>query len=108
MTSPRESPRAGVSIFPTQRWRWATRSEATLTEPPEPPEPSEPAEPAEPSEPSEPFEPVNYDPPVSDSTTNGIRVQVTSRYLPERSTPSEKQFWFAYHIRVSNLGDETA
>ena len=41
-------------------------------------------------------------------TTNGIRVQVTSRYLPERSTPSEKQFWFAYHIRVSNLGDETA
>jgi ApaG protein len=51
---------------------------------------------------------VNYDPPVSDTTTKGIRIQVTARYLPERSTPTEKQFWFAYHIRVSNLGEETA
>ena len=51
---------------------------------------------------------LNYDPPVSDTTTNGIRVQVTTRYLPERSTPVEKQFWFSYHIRVSNTGVETA
>jgi ApaG protein len=45
---------------------------------------------------------------VSDTTTNGIRVQVTTRYLPERSTPSDKQFWFSYHIRISNVGLETA
>ena len=49
-----------------------------------------------------------YDRSVSETTTRGIRVQVTTRYLPERSTPSDKQFWFAYHIRVSNVGQETA
>jgi ApaG protein len=51
---------------------------------------------------------LHYDQAVSDTTTNGIRVQVSSRYLPERSTPLEKQFWFSYHIRVSNVGEETA
>jgi len=45
---------------------------------------------------------------VSDTTTHGIRVQVRSRYLPERSAPREKQFLFAYHITISNVGDATA
>ena len=45
---------------------------------------------------------------MSDTTTRGIRVQVRSQYLPERSTPRENQYLFAYHIRVSNEGDETA
>ena len=45
---------------------------------------------------------------MSDTTTNGIRIQVTTEYLPELSSPAEKQFRFAYHIRVSNVGDETA
>jgi ApaG protein len=45
---------------------------------------------------------------VSDTMTNGIRVRVKTRYLPERSTPVDKQFWFAYDIRVSNEGQETA
>ena len=45
---------------------------------------------------------------MSDTTTRGIRVQVKSQYLPERSTPKDSQFLFAYHIRVSNDGDETA
>jgi ApaG protein len=45
---------------------------------------------------------------VSDTTTNGIRVQVTTKYLPERSSPRDHEFWFAYFIRISNVGSETA
>jgi ApaG protein len=45
---------------------------------------------------------------MSDTTTRGIRVQVTSTYLPERSSPRDCQYLFAYHIRVSNVGSETA
>ena len=45
---------------------------------------------------------------MSDTTTNGIRVQVTTKYLPERSSPRDSEFWFAYFIRISNVGDETA
>jgi ApaG protein len=45
---------------------------------------------------------------VSDTTTNGIRVQVTSKYLPERSSPRDNEYWFAYFIRISNVGEETA
>jgi len=45
---------------------------------------------------------------MSDTTTRGIRIQVTSTYLPERSSPRDCQYLFAYHIRVSNVGSETA
>ena len=45
---------------------------------------------------------------MSDTTTNGIRVQVTSKYLPERSLPRDHEYWFAYFIRISNVGAETA
>ena len=45
---------------------------------------------------------------MSDTTTRGIRIQVRSQYLPERSTPRDSQYLFAYHIRVSNEGEETA
>ena len=41
-------------------------------------------------------------------TTNGIRVQVTTKYLPERSSPRDNEYWFAYFIRISNVGSETA
>lgn len=44
----------------------------------------------------------------SDATTNGIRVQVTTRYLPERSSPREHEYWFAYFIRISNVANVTA
>jgi ApaG protein len=44
----------------------------------------------------------------SDTTTRGIRVQVTSHYLVERSAPRESQYLFAYHVRISNVGDDTA
>jgi ApaG protein len=43
----------------------------------------------------------------SDATTNGIRVQVTSRYLPERSSPRDQEYFFVYFIRISNVGSET-
>jgi ApaG protein len=45
---------------------------------------------------------------VSDTTTNGIRVQVKAMFLPDRSSPRENQFHFAYHITISNVGSETA
>ena len=45
---------------------------------------------------------------MSDTTTNGIRVQVETRYLPEQSSPSDNQYLFAYRIRISNEGAETA
>jgi len=41
-------------------------------------------------------------------TTNGIRVQVVSKYLPERSNPQDRDYWFAYFIRISNVGNVTA
>jgi ApaG protein len=45
---------------------------------------------------------------VSDTTTNGIRVQVKTRFLPEMSAPRENQYHFAYQITISNVGTETA
>ncbi|HEX7087357.1 MAG TPA: Co2+/Mg2+ efflux protein ApaG [Vicinamibacterales bacterium] len=45
---------------------------------------------------------------MSDTTTRGIRVQVRTQYLADRSSPREGQYLFAYHIRISNDGDETA
>jgi ApaG protein len=45
---------------------------------------------------------------TSDATSDGIRVQVTSMYVSERSSPREAQYFFAYHITISNVGTETA
>jgi ApaG protein len=45
---------------------------------------------------------------VSDTTTHGIRVQVTSYYDAERSSPQEDYYFFAYQVRISNVGSETA
>lgn len=42
------------------------------------------------------------------TTTSGIRVQVTTMYLADRSSPRERQFLFAYTIKISNIGDESA
>jgi ApaG protein len=44
---------------------------------------------------------------LSEATTRGVRVQVKSAYVPERSSPREGHFFFAYRIRISNLGEET-
>jgi ApaG protein len=44
----------------------------------------------------------------SDTTTEGIRVQVRTMFLPELSSPRESQFYFAYTITVSNVGQTAA
>ena len=45
---------------------------------------------------------------VSDTTTRGIRIQVQSFYDEERSSPEESYYFFAYQVRISNIGGETA
>lgn len=45
---------------------------------------------------------------MSDTTTNGIRVQVKAAFLPDRSSARENHFQFAYQITISNTGTETA
>lgn len=45
---------------------------------------------------------------MSDTTTNGIRVQVRTQYLPQRSTPEDERFVFAYTITISNVGTQSA
>ena len=45
---------------------------------------------------------------MSDTTTNGIRIQVKTQFLPDRSSPGDDQYVFAYHIKISNLGKEVA
>jgi ApaG protein len=42
------------------------------------------------------------------ATTNGIRIEVVSKYLPEKSSPRQRQYLFAYHVTIANVGDETA
>lgn len=44
---------------------------------------------------------------MSDTTTRGIRVRVAPVYLPERSAPEDGSFFFAYRVRITNIGDET-
>jgi ApaG protein len=45
---------------------------------------------------------------VSDRTTNGIRVEVVTSFLPDKSAPRERKYLFAYHVKISNVGDEVA
>ena len=44
----------------------------------------------------------------STATTRGIQVSVESRYIPERSSPQNAQFAFAYTVRIANVGSLTA
>jgi ApaG protein len=44
---------------------------------------------------------------MSDTTTRGVRVEVKSAFVPERSSPEEGHFFFAYRVRISNVGEET-
>ena len=45
---------------------------------------------------------------VSDATTRGIRVEVKSSFIPDRSSPTENEFFFAYKVKISNVGSVTA
>jgi ApaG protein len=44
---------------------------------------------------------------MSDTTTRGVRVQVKSAFVPERSAPQNNHYFFAYRVRISNVGEET-
>jgi ApaG protein len=42
----------------------------------------------------------------SHARTRGILVEVESTYVPERSEPLRRRWFFAYRIRIANQGDE--
>jgi ApaG protein len=42
------------------------------------------------------------------TTTRGIQIQVRTEYIPARSSPRDGNYFFQYHVRISNVGDETA
>ncbi len=42
----------------------------------------------------------------SEATTRGVKVQVEASYVPERSDPLGSRWFFAYRIRIANVGDE--
>lgn len=41
----------------------------------------------------------------SDTTTEGIRIEVFPEYIPEQSLPEQNQFSFSYKIKITNIGD---
>ena len=45
--------------------------------------------------------------PISDATTNDVRVEVLSRYSPENSQPLQDTWVFQYTVRITNQGVET-
>ena len=45
---------------------------------------------------------------MSDAVTRGIRVQVESFYVPERSSPADNHYFFAYRVRITNEGEVAA
>ncbi len=44
---------------------------------------------------------------MSVAVTNGVRVSVRSKYLPEQSMPTQGRYVFAYTVRISNEGRDT-
>lgn len=45
---------------------------------------------------------------TSSSITDGIRIQVTSHYIPEQSVPRLRRFVWAYTIRITNESSSAA
>ena len=45
---------------------------------------------------------------MSNAITNGIRVTVSSAYVAGQSAPKARRYVFAYTVRISNEGSETA
>ncbi len=41
------------------------------------------------------------------AVTNGVKIEVNSEYIPERSDPKQNYYFFAYHIKIINEGSET-
>jgi ApaG protein len=47
-------------------------------------------------------------PNVDSTAGRGISIDVTSAYLPERSSPRDDEYFFTYHVTISNNGTKTA
>lgn len=45
---------------------------------------------------------------MSNAITNGIRVTVSSNYIPAQSAPKAHRYVFAYTVRIANEGTEAA
>ena len=45
---------------------------------------------------------------MSNAITNGIRVTVSSNYIPTQSAPKARRYVFAYTVRIANEGTEAA
>ncbi len=45
---------------------------------------------------------------MSTAVTEGIRVTVRSEYRPERSTPAQRRWLFAYTVQIANEGERPA
>ena len=45
---------------------------------------------------------------MSTAITQGIRVTVRSNYLPERSSPTQREYVFAYTVTITNEGATAA
>jgi ApaG protein len=45
---------------------------------------------------------------VSNAITQGIRVTVSSNYIPAQSAPKARRYVFAYTVRIANEGTEAA
>ncbi len=50
---------------------------------------------------------AGYSSPVASAVTQGIRVEVTSAFVPQHSNSSAKRFVFSYTIQISNESDAT-
>ena len=44
---------------------------------------------------------------MSTAVTQGIRVDVRPEYLARRSNPAQKQWMHAYHVTITNQGQQT-
>lgn len=44
----------------------------------------------------------------SEAVTRGIRVHVASQYVPERSDPANREWFFVYRVRIANESNESA
>ncbi len=42
-----------------------------------------------------------------EATTRGVRVIVHPAYVAERSNPAAGHYFFAYHVRIENHGEQT-
>ena len=45
---------------------------------------------------------------MSEATTRGIRIRVQSQYVASQSSPEQGYWFFAYHVHIENVGEETA